>query len=101
MVIASLKEGVSDELKYCLSKEEVQKIEDYFQINKNKVNTVCELISKGLRSIGYEQYILAIVAAEVKRGELARVLQEIKAIKAQDVVVKVLPHLTEGKISSI
>ena len=100
LLIASLKEGVSDEIKYCLNKEEIQKIDDYFQINKTKIKLVCELISKSLRSLDYEKYILAIMASEVKRGELPKVLHEIKSIKSQDVVVKIPPHLTECNYSN-
>ena len=54
LVVAGLKEGVSEEVKYCVSKDELQRIEEYFEVNvKRKVKVVCEAISSSLREIGY------------------------------------------------
>lgn len=94
LLIASLKEQLSDEVKYCLTPREVDSIKEHLATVDSKVKLVCETASAALRSIDKERYILSIYTCEVKRGDLAGVLREIKQSKQHDKVQqKLAPHL--------
>lgn len=98
LFVASLKEEVSQELKYCLPSNQVDAIREYLATIDSKVKLICERASATLRSIDKEKYILSIYTCEVKRGDLAGVLREIKESRQHDKVQqKVPPHLQADK----
>ena len=55
-------------------------MQKYFDINlkDKKVSTICEKVSKTLRKIDKDAYILSIFTSEIKMGLLNQVLFEIK-----------------------
>lgn len=64
----------------------------------SKVKYVCEKASSALRALDKDKYLLSIYTCEVKRGDLAGVLREIKESRQHDKVQqKVPPHVQADK----
>jgi hypothetical protein len=66
-----------------------------------KVKEVCGVISRALRNINKDHYILSIYTSEIREGKLNDVLFEIKELKKNDVEVVVPPHIVQSKFCLI
>jgi len=82
-------------MQYILSVKtyETNKGEFEMSVKGKKVRTVCGIISKALRSINRDEYILSIYTSEIREGKLNDVLFEIKELKKNEVEVVVPPHI--------
>ncbi len=104
LLIASLKNNLSDELEYSISADELKKVKEYYYneielFQKNKINVACDLIIQALTSIDEYKFhfkhkiltffkkrhknVYSIMTAFIKKepSELELVLSKIKIMK--------------------
>ena len=72
LFVTQMKDSLSDELQYCLPSQRIEEIENYhkIKIEGQKVKLVCGIVSKTLRALDKEKFILSIFTSDIKMGLL-------------------------------
>ncbi|KAL4476509.1 hypothetical protein ABPG74_010242 [Tetrahymena malaccensis] len=87
LLIAQVKNELSDEIQYCVYDEELQELKNYHTTHlSKKINTFCDSIIKALEATKNEKYLYSQFTAHIRKepSELEFVLNTIKQMKDEE-----------------